>query len=46
MIDANQAGNAGYTAAPTVTQTITVGRAPQTISFTAPATGTVGGSAC
>ena len=45
VIDANQAGNAGYLAAPTVTKTITVGQAPQTISFTAPATGTVGGSA-
>ncbi len=47
VIDANQAGNAGYTAAPQVIKTITVSAAaqPQTISFTAPATGTVGGSA-
>jgi hypothetical protein len=45
VIDANQAGNASYTAAPQVTGTITVGPAVQSISFTAPATGTVGGSA-
>jgi uncharacterized repeat protein (TIGR01451 family) len=45
VIDANQAGNASYTAAPQVTGTITVGQAAQSISFTAPATGTVGGSA-
>ncbi len=44
VIDANQAGNGDYSAAPQVTQTITVGQAAQTISFTAPATGTVGGS--
>ncbi len=44
VIDANQAGNGDYAAAPQVTQTITVGQAAQTISFTAPATGTVGGS--
>ena len=45
VIDANQAGNASYTAAQTVIQTITVGQASQTITFTAPASGTVGGSA-
>ena len=48
VIDANQAGGAGYTAAPTVTQTITVGQAgpaSQSIVFIPPATGTVGGSA-
>jgi YVTN family beta-propeller protein len=45
VIDANQTGNANYTAAPPVTQTITVGQAAQSISFTAPGTGTVGGSA-
>jgi uncharacterized repeat protein (TIGR01451 family) len=45
VIDANQAGNANFTAAPKVTQTIAVGQASQSISFTAPATGTVGGSA-
>ena len=45
VIDANQAGNASYTAAPQVTATITVGQASQSISFIAPATGTVGGLA-
>ena len=45
VIDANQAAGAGYTAAPQVTQTITVGQGSQTISFTAPSAGTVGGSA-
>ena len=45
VIDANQAGNASYAAAPPVTGTITVGQASQSISFTAPATGTAGGSA-
>jgi YVTN family beta-propeller protein len=47
VIDANQAGNASYTAAPEVTQTITVNSVvqPQSISFTAAATGIVGGSA-
>jgi hypothetical protein len=45
VIDANQAGDASYTAAPQVTQTITVSGMPQSIGFTAPPTGTVGGSA-
>ena len=45
VIDASQAGNASYAAAPQVTRTITVGQAAQSISFTAPASGTVGGSA-
>jgi len=45
VLDANQAGNAEYQAATEVQQTITVKPAPQTITFTAPATGTVGGSA-
>jgi hypothetical protein len=48
VIDANQAAGDGYTAAPQVTETITVnagGLAPQTISFTAPSTGAVGSSA-
>jgi len=45
VIGANQAGNARYQAAPQVQQRITVGAAPQTISFTAPASGSVGGSA-
>ncbi len=45
VIDANQAGNTSYTPAPQVTQTITVGPGAQSISFTAPASGSVGGSA-
>ncbi len=45
VIDANQAGNAGYSAAPQVQQTITVSPASQSISFTAPANGTISGSA-
>jgi hypothetical protein len=45
VIDANQAGNANYTAAPQVQQSFAVGKANQTISFTstAPAAATVGG---
>jgi hypothetical protein len=45
VIDANQAGNASYGPAPQVQQTIAIGLAPQTISFTAPITGAVNGSA-
>ena len=48
VIDANQAGNGTYAAAPQVQQTVTVSSAqklPQSISFTAPAPGTAGGSA-
>jgi large repetitive protein len=46
VIDANQAGNATYAAAPQAQHTITVTSGqPQSISFTAPAVGTVGGSA-
>jgi hypothetical protein len=48
VIDANQAGTATYTAAPQVQRTITVNsghKLSQSISFTAPATGTAGGSA-
>ena len=45
VIDANQAGTIDYTAAPQVTQIITVSPAAQSISFTAPATGIVGMSA-
>jgi eukaryotic-like serine/threonine-protein kinase len=45
VIDANQAGNAQYTAAPQVQRTITVKLIPQSISFTAPASGKVRGSA-
>jgi sugar lactone lactonase YvrE len=36
VIDANQAGNADYTAAPQVQQTIVVNQASQTITFTPP----------
>ncbi len=48
VIDANQAGNGTYAAASQVQRTIPVGSAekrPQSISFTAPASGTAGGSA-
>jgi hypothetical protein len=48
VIDANQAGNATYAAAPQDQQAITVNRIvkpTQSISFTAPASGPVGGSA-
>ena len=48
VIDANQAGNGTYAAAPQVQQTITVASGPkqtQSISFTTPSSGTVGGSA-
>jgi hypothetical protein len=45
LIDANQAGDTDYTAAPQSQQTITVGKASQGISvFTAPATAAIGGS--
>ncbi len=46
VIDANQAGNGSYNAAPQVQQTFAVGKASQTISFTstAPTTATVGGA--
>jgi len=43
-IDANQAGNAKYAAAPQVQRTITVKALSQTISLTAPSSGTPGGS--
>jgi serine/threonine-protein kinase len=43
-IDANQAGNARYTAAPQVQRTISVKALSQAISFTAPSSGTVNGS--
>ena len=45
VIDANQAGNSSYSAAPQVQQTVTVGQGSQTISFTGPTSGTVGSSA-
>ena len=46
IIDANQAGNGTYNAAPQVQQTVTVGKGPQRVSFTstAPSSGTVGGA--
>ncbi len=45
VIDANQAGNANYSAAPQVQQSFAVSKGSQTISFTsaAPASATVGG---
>jgi hypothetical protein len=44
IIDANQAGNANYNAALQLQQTVTVGKAAQTIAFTSPApAATVGG---
>ena len=45
VIDANQTAGGGYAAAPQVQQTITVSPGAQAITFTGPATGTVGGSA-
>jgi hypothetical protein len=42
IIDANQAGNATYAAAPQAQQKITVTGKPQSITFTAPGSGTVG----
>jgi trimeric autotransporter adhesin len=45
VIDANQAGNAHYSDAPQVQRTVTVNAVSQSISFTAPATGMVRGSA-
>jgi sugar lactone lactonase YvrE len=46
VIDGKQAGNANYTAAPTATQQMTVGKGSQLVSFTstAPAGPTVGGT--
>ena len=47
VIDADQAGNANYNAAPRAQQTFAVGKGSQTISFTstAPANAVVGGAA-
>ena len=47
VVNANQAGNANYAAAPQVQQTFAVGKGSQTVSFTstAPAAATVGGTA-
>ena len=46
VIDANQAGNANYNAAPQVKQSIAIGLTPQTITYasTAPAAAVVGGA--
>jgi hypothetical protein len=41
IVDANQAGNRKYAAAPQVQRTITVSKIPQSISFTAPQAGGV-----
>jgi len=45
VVDANQAGNARYAAAPQVQRTIDVRKLPQAISFSAPPSGAVGSSA-
>jgi hypothetical protein len=45
VVDANQAGNAEYAAAPQVQRTIKISKLPQSISFTAPPAGTVLSSA-
>src|SRR5262249_27852000 len=45
VIDANQAGNGDYSAAPQVQRTIMISPASQHITFITPAPGTVGGSA-
>jgi serine/threonine protein kinase len=45
VINANQAGNAKYQPAPQVTQTITISKTAQVISFPPPGPGSVGGSA-
>jgi hypothetical protein len=44
VVDANQAGNGRYPSAPQVQRTIKVNPIPQSISFTAPGSGTAGGS--
>jgi len=44
VIAADQAGTADFDAAPTVTQTVIVGKGDQHIDFTLPATGKVGGT--
>jgi hypothetical protein len=45
IIDAGQAGDADWAPAPQVQQTLTVNKAAQSITFTAPATGVAGGPA-
>jgi eukaryotic-like serine/threonine-protein kinase len=44
VVDANQAGNGRYPSAPQVQRTIKVNPIPQSISFTAPGSGTAGSS--
>jgi eukaryotic-like serine/threonine-protein kinase len=44
VVDANQAGNTKYAAAPEVQRTIAVGKLAQSISFSAPSSGTPDGS--
>ena len=46
VIDANQAGNASYSAAPQVQQSIAIGKTAQSITYTstAPTTAVVGGA--
>ncbi len=45
VLDANQAGNANYLSGDQLSRTVVVGKASQVITFTAPATGAVYGSA-
>ena len=45
VVDANQATSTDYAAAPEVTRTVSVNKGAQTISFSAPASGTVGTTA-
>ena len=45
VVNANQAGNANYSPAPQVQGTVAVSLLPQAITFTAPASGTIGTSA-
>ena len=44
VVDANEAGDSLYLPAPQVQRTVTVVKAPQTISFTAPTVATIGGT--
>jgi hypothetical protein len=44
-VEANQAGNVDFLAAPAVDQSFAVGQGSQTITFVAPASGGIGGSA-
>ena len=44
VVDADQAGDSDYTAAPQAQQTLTVGKASQAISFSLPSSGNKGGT--